>query len=296
MSVYRHMKYPELSRLTIKTVTRLNHKLGSGSFGFYEELVIEREQHVAGKTFLGGVLDPHQLGTDKVMRRFESECQMLHRVHHPNIAQFVGVCFFQTYLPLIITELLHGTLDNLINNTSNIPPIVKFQIFNGIARGLVYLHSNTPPLIHKDLTSHNILLNKDISTIKIADLCNSLLVDPDKFNEVVCLDPTIQSYMPPEVLESSQTGYSPAVDIFSFGQLALYTMINRFPGNLPPKVIAKLQVRTEVERRKIYFDTLKDMMAKRVPIIEMIERCLEDSPQNRSVFTIIYVNTYLAYT
>ena len=66
-------------------------------------------------------------------------------------------------------EKLQTSLDNHLETTPNIPIDVEVYLLTGTSRGVVYLHSHTPPIAHRDLTARNILINPGL-TAKIADL------------------------------------------------------------------------------------------------------------------------------
>lgn len=280
-----HVKYSELLKFTIKDVKRSNCELGTGSFGSVQKLTV-KGKHYAGKTYHESSLYPHSGGAFAIMRRFASECRLLSQIHHPNIIEFIGLCFFQEYAPTLIMELMPSNLESLINNTADIQFDVKCYILRGIATGLAFLHSNTPPLVHRDLTSHNVLLNEDASVVKISDFRNVFIVDSDKVVEITHKNPVALAYMPPEALVAHPQ-LDPPLDIFSFGQLALYTMLQKFPGNLIAKFYSETPstrtlVRTELERRKVYFGKLNDLlMASQASIIKLIEKCFEDAPSIR---------------
>ncbi len=289
-------KKSEVKKLMIKGVRKLGHKIGEGSFGFIEKLALN-VNHFAGKNYYNSSLHPAgvNVSSDSVMRRYISECQLLSRIHHPNIVEFIGICFCQDdTMPTLIMEIMSCSLESMISNTDEILLTVKFHILNETAKGLAFLHSNTPPLVHGDLTSTNVLLNNNASIVKISDFRNISIVDPEKVNEIMHTNSVLASYMPPEAL-TGNTQSGPPKDIFSFGHLGLYTMIRTFPGDLPPKFYSqvhrpsKVLIRTELERRKVYMDILKDTMANTAPLVEVIERCFEDSPDLRYVISSVYI-------
>ena len=75
----------------------------------------------------------------------------------------------KTELPVLVMECLPLCLDGLLENTRDITLAVKRSILCDVARGLTYLHSKTPPIIHRDFTAKNVLLNSSM-VAKIADL------------------------------------------------------------------------------------------------------------------------------
>lgn len=146
-------------------------------------------------------------------------------LRHPNVAQFVGLCFFpDCQLPILLVEKLDGSLDDLIEIVPNIPLALKRSMLEDVARGLLYLHSHKQQIIHRDLTAKNVLLTSSL-TAKITDLGNSRIVnlEPGQLARTLSRLPGTLLYMPPEALSSSSR-YGPSLDIFSFGHLCLFTL------------------------------------------------------------------------
>lgn len=282
---HRHNRYPDLNHLALEDVKRSNHKLGAGSFGSVEEVVVKGKR-LAGKFYHESSLYSLGIGSDIGMRRLASECQLLSRIHHPNLVDFIGVFFSHNPIPAIVMEQMSLSLEMLLNHVKDVELDVKLHILCEVAKGLVFLHSNTPPLVHRDLTSNNVLLSEDAATVKIADYRNVSIVDPEKV-KILLRNQVVLSYMPPEAT-TAHPEFGPPLDIFSFGHLSLYTLLKKFPGNLLPKfcpgMSSKLHVRTELERRQKYFDILEDIVDAHSPITEVVRRCLEDMPQMRYGF------------
>jgi len=74
-------------------------------------------------------------------------------------------------------EQLHCSLNSLLENNPVVPLGTKLSIINDVALGLRYLHTHNPPIIHRDLSSNNVLLTKGMEG-KIGDLGTAHLVDP----------------------------------------------------------------------------------------------------------------------
>ena len=89
--------------------------------------------------------------------------------------------------------------------------------------------------------------------------------------------------MPPEALELKPQ-YDVTLDVFSFGSLALYTLTQIFPKLKAPTYIdsdGNCVGRTEVERRIDHIQQIQQQLSHQHPIVQMIERCLHNSPRHR---------------
>ena len=160
-----------------------------------------------------------------MIQKYLLECQLMSSLRHPNITQFLGLCFLPgTQVPLLVMELLDTSLDDLLEHMPNLPLSLKRSVLEDIARGLVYLHERNPPVIHRDLTSKNVLLTSSI-VAKITDMGNSRIVDmrPGQMARTLSALPGTLVYMPPEARDDRHR-YGPSLDIFSFGHLALFTI------------------------------------------------------------------------
>ena len=144
-------------------------------------------------------------------------------LRHPSITQFLGLCFPPNcQLPLLLMERLDGSLDDLLETIPNIPLALKRSILDDVASGLLYLHSQTPQIIHRDLIAKNVLLT-GLFAAKITDFGNFRIINQpsDQLAETLSRFPGTLVYMAPEALEA-QSCYGPSLDVFSFGHLALF--------------------------------------------------------------------------
>ena len=174
----------------------------------------------AGKKIHDTLLDIGNIGTENIATKYIQECQLMSSLRHPNITQFLGVCYLPDYqLPVLVMEKLDSNLDDLLETVPNIPLIIKYSILEDVARGLLYLHKHNPQVVHRDLTARNILLTSSL-VAKISDLGNSRMSMPP--GETMTRLPGTLSYMSPEAL-ATDAHYGPSLDIFSFGHLGIYT-------------------------------------------------------------------------
>ena len=156
-----------------------------------------------------------------MVHKYLQECQLMSSLRHPNITLFLGLCFLPgTQLPLLVMERLETSLDDLLEHIPNLPLSLKRSVLEDVASGLLYLHNRPSPVMHRDLTSKNVLLTSSL-VAKITDMGNSRIVDM-KGGQLSKLPGTLV-YMPPEALDDAHC-YGPSLDIFSFGHLALYTL------------------------------------------------------------------------
>ena len=223
------------------------------------------------------------------MTDFVEECKLMSQLHHPHIVQFLRVAYLPgSPIPVLLMEKLQTSLDNLLETSPNIPLDVKVHLLTGTARGIVYLHSHTPPIAHRDLTARNILIDSGL-TVKIADLGVARMVNiqPGQLAATMTAGPGNNLYMPPEtVQEEGATRYNTAIDIFSFGVVSLFTLTQTFPKDLKPPnyrdpTTRKLVARSEIERREHYIQPMQATLGEAHPLVRLTLDCLEYDPEDR---------------
>ena len=177
-----------LQEYLLKGVKRNGRQLGNGVYGIVEELEVNGVV-VAGKKLHETLVDPSNLGAYNVGAQFVKECNIMSRLRHPHIVQFLGIYFQERApFPVLVMEYLPHSLDAVLEQRLNIATSVKVSFLYDVAKGLAYLHGQDPPIIHRDLTARNILLNSAM-VAKIADFFPKDL-----------LPPTYLSYERPQVL------------------------------------------------------------------------------------------------
>ena len=212
--------------------------LGSGTYGSVIELTSAGET-VAGKVFRVSATSQLQALATKVC----GEVITMLQLNHPNIVQCKGVALLpdKSPLPVLLMERLMTSLHAYLlhQDNSNLPVERKVSFLLDIARGLDYLHSHTPAIIHRDLTATNVLLTSQL-TAKITDFGNSrfLDLDPSTTSRTFTTVHGTLEYMPPEAQGVTAQGVSkkfyPSLDVFSFGHLSLFTVTQTQVTLLPP--------------------------------------------------------------
>ena len=279
-------EYPELKEFILSGIKRTGVRLGSGSYGDVEELCWNGTK-CAGKRLHESLL---QSQSPQIAQKFISECKIIAKIRHPNIVLFLGLCFFSDHeyhrRPVLVMEKLNDNLGNFLENQPNIRLSVKSSILLDISRGLVHLHSQNPPIIHRDLTSRNILLTSSLQA-KIADLGTARILGSQRYSRISKQTPVPGTpiFMPPEAFSSSPT-YDTKLDVFSFGGVMLHTLTQVSPCDLlSPKYQSgtKTKARSELERRTHYMEILYSSLGKEHQLTKLITNCLADLPKKRPV-------------
>ena len=165
-------------------------------------------------------------GTRNLVTKFLQECQFLSTIKHPNIVQYLGtVTDPQSRRPVLLMELMDESLTKFLErSTGPLPYHSQLNICHDVALALAYLHSNA--IIHRDLSSNNVLLIGEGSRAKVTDFGMSKLMD---MNPRMTPVPGTPAYMPPEALVSPPH-YSSKLDCFSHGVLTLQIITGNFPN------------------------------------------------------------------
>ena len=302
---------PELRPFVLSNVRLTGTRIGAGAFGSVEEVAIPGAICAAKKIHdffqdapFSDVPYLNLQHADSSMQ-FVRECQLMSTLRHPNIVQFLGVCFFpRSRLPALVMERLLTSLHDLLDPEIDRPPQpdapkpffplgLKCCILHDVASGLAFLHERSPPIIHRDLSARNVLLNSGM-VAKIADLGVARIVPRHRAAATMTRAPGAPVYMPPEALEDrfeqdeeeegKRSRYDASIDVFSFGVVSMFTLCQTFPCQLQaPNYIneqSRLIARTELERRERYMRMIYSQLREKHPLLQMIERCL-DFPEKR---------------
>ena len=214
------------------------------------------------------------------VQHFQEECRLLSRLHHPNIVQFLGVYFHDNkHAPILVMEYLPTNLTSLIEDYGILPEEMGYPILHGVALGLCFLHNQTPPIIHRDLSSNNVLLSANL-TAKISDLgvARILNLNPMQASRMTQI-PGTPAYMPPEATIANPS-YNASVDVFSFGIMIIHVFCGQWPepqgGQIRYEGEKMIPV-SEAERREVYLEVI----GKNHSLMALVEKCISNYPQLR---------------
>ena len=218
--------------------------------------------------------------TAYTLRRFEEECRLLSQIRHPNIVQFLGVYFQQgKQVPILVMEFLPTNLTSCIEKYGILPNEISYSILYDVALGLCYLHSQTPAIIHRDLSANNVLLTSNM-TAKISDLGVARILDltPLQVSRMT-QNPGTAAYMPPEVMVANPK-YDTNIDVFSYGILMIHVLSGRWPepqeGQIRTESSRMIPV-SEAERRGIFLQDIGNDH----PLVDLIKLCIKNDSKCR---------------
>ncbi|XP_075229866.1 uncharacterized protein LOC142329299 isoform X7 [Lycorma delicatula] len=159
-------------------------------------------------------------------QRFREEAEMLKGLQHPNIVRFYDyweVTLTKRKYIVLVTELMtSGTLKTYLRRFKKINPKVLKSWCRQILKGLAFLHSRSPPIIHRDLKCDNIFITGTTGSVKIGDLGLATLKNRSFAKSVI----GTPEFMAPEMYEEH---YDESVDVYAFGMCMLEMATSEYP-------------------------------------------------------------------
>ncbi|KFK41812.1 hypothetical protein AALP_AA2G174700 [Arabis alpina] len=184
----------------------LGERIGLGSYGE----VYRGDWHgteVAVKKFLDQDL------TGEALEEFRSEVRIMKNLRHPNIVLFMGAVTRPPNLSIVTEFLPRGSLYRLIHRPNNqLDERRRLRMALDAARGMNYLHSCSPMIVHRDLKSPNLLVDKNW-VVKVCDFGLSRM----KHSTYLSSKSTAGTaeWMAPEVLRNEPANEK--CDVYSYG-------------------------------------------------------------------------------
>ena len=164
---------------------------------------------------------------DEFVDSFEKEVLLMRALRAPNILQFLGIVFEPPNICIITEFMPLGSLYSVLHNSEfEIKWDTILNVLLDITRGMVYLHSCEPAVLHRDLKSNNVLVDDHLRA-KVCDFGLSTVVSPGVTE--TCGTP---SWAAPEVLTNGM--FSKKSDVYSFGIVMWECLTRELPyPNLP---------------------------------------------------------------
>ena len=139
--------------------------VGKGAFGSVHQAMYGGTAcALKVQTFGGRVVGKPEVFCVYSVEDFQRECLLHYKLHHPNVVKMYGVYHHSETpgQPIKVMELVEGgTLSSFLNLV--IPLYVKLSILQDVSRGVYYLHSHSPPIIHSHINTDIILLTSTLT-------------------------------------------------------------------------------------------------------------------------------------
>ena len=237
----------------------IGRRIGKGGWGE----VLEGTVSVAVKRLHEEIAYPIHI--DKMVK----EMKLLAEVRHPNLVQFIGAIFDEQdneSPPTLVTELLDMNLRQAYER-NQLDPGNRLSIFMDIALALDYLHQRYDPIIHRDVSAPNVLLQRMPNHQwkgKVSDLGSANFLQHAHTKGEGCI-----LYSAPEVIPRA---YNPRgelipqttkIDVYSYGVLLCEVITSTFPSE------------------KNYLGMLKEVEKDYPQFHDLIANCTQESPDHR---------------
>ncbi|CAD6192850.1 unnamed protein product [Caenorhabditis auriculariae] len=210
-------------------------------------------------------------------QRFREEAEMLKDLQHPNIVRFydywesADISGKRKYIVLVTELMTSGTLKMYLKRFKRINIKVLKSWCRQILKGLSFLHSRNPPVIHRDLKCDNIFITGTTGSVKIGDLGLATLKNKSFAKSVI----GTPEFMAPEMYEEQ---YDESVDVYAFGMCLLEMVTGEYPYSecqFPAQIYRKVTTGVKPE----CFNRIPQQYPE---IKEIIDRCIRLRRDERS--------------
>ena len=246
-------------------------EIGRGASGLVMEGRYQNQQ-VAVKQIHKDILH-----NSVILDEFKREVRIMASIKHPNLVRFIAAVFDDDVerrlkSPLLVLELLQTDLRSAYQNGDIETQYQKISIFRDIAYGLHYLHEHLDPIVHRDVSTANVLLESFQGSpgswrAKLSDFGSANFLKHAKSLGVDAIVYTAPEMYPRDDPRSPTPRPTTKCDIFSYGIVLV-------------EVITKIMPTTE--NRHILF---REVESKWRLMYELASRCTKTDPNDRPSMT-----------
>ncbi|KAA3456018.1 putative LRR receptor-like serine/threonine-protein kinase [Gossypium australe] len=161
----------------------IRYCIGTGGYGS-----VYRAQLPSGKIVALKKLHRREAEVLAFDKSFKNEAKILSEIRHKNIVKLHGFCLHNRCMFLIYEYMARGSLFCVLaydNEAMELDWIKRVKIIKDTACALSYLHHDChPPIVHRDISSNNILLTSNLEAC-VSDFGTARLIDPDSSNQTM---------------------------------------------------------------------------------------------------------------
>ncbi|ESR49806.1 hypothetical protein CICLE_v10030621mg [Citrus x clementina] len=204
----------------------IKYCIGTGGYGSVYRARLPSGKVVALKKL-------HRSETEELasLESFRNEARLLSQIRHRNIVKLYGFCLHRKCMFLIYEYIEMGSLFCVLRideEAIGLDWAKRVNIVKGMAHALSYLHHHcTPPIVHRDISSNNILLNSELEAF-VADFGVARLLNFDSSNRTLLAG--TYGYIAPELAYTMIV--TEKSDVYSFGVVVLEVLMGKHPGEL----------------------------------------------------------------
>ncbi|CAH1414006.1 unnamed protein product [Lactuca virosa] len=200
------------------------YSIGTGGFGIVYKAELQPTNVVAIKKL-------HSSSENVDHNGFLNEVRALTNIRHRNIVKLYGYCYHARHSFLIYEYLEKGSLGSILRSdvlAKELDWLRRVNIVKAVANGLTYMHHDcSPPIIHRDISIANILLDSDYEA-HISDIGTSKLLKLDSSNWTPIVG--TYGYIAPELAYTMVS--TEKCDVYSFGIVTLEMIMGKHPSEL----------------------------------------------------------------
>ncbi|CAL5190309.1 unnamed protein product [Lathyrus oleraceus] len=217
---------------------------------------------------------------------FTNEVKALTQIKHRNIVKLHGFCSHTRHSFVVYEFLEGGSLDNVLRNDTQVTMFdwkKRVNVVKGVTNALYHMHHGCfPPIVHRDISSKNVLLDLDYAAY-ISDFGTAKILNLDSHNSTTFAG--TYGYAAPELAYTNAVNEK--CDVFSFGVLCLEIIMGKHPGDLVSTLFSSS------EAPIAHGLLLKDVLDQRLPLPEnsiakdvilvakLAFACLTENPRSR---------------
>ncbi|KAL3533773.1 hypothetical protein ACH5RR_007294 [Cinchona calisaya] len=229
----------------------IRYCIGTGGYGS-----VYRAQLPSGKIVALKKLHRLEGENPTYDKSFRNEAHMLSQIRHRNIVKLFGFCLHKRCMFLIYEYMERGSLFCVLRYETEAVELdwtKRVNLIKGIANALSYLHHDCkPPIIHRDVSSNNILLNSKLDAT-LSDFGTARFLELDSSNHTIMAG--TYGYIAPELACTMVA--TEKSDVYSFGVVVLETLFGKHPVDFISSLSSKS---TEHQQTKLI-----DLLDERLP-------------------------------